>query len=108
MADAFGPAIANGSSADKQLITNSIVHQLLKSFAAAVDTTQRYPRYESQITADAKSAFLSGDQSAYAAGIVAILIGAAVVFFLFPKKDDEERLLAEHHSQTFRHTGSAK
>src|SRR5271165_6394782 len=104
-AAAFGAAIANASSADKQLITNSVVHQLLKSFAGAVDTAQRYPQYASQITAAAKSAFLSGDQSAYAAGIVAILLGAALVFFLFPKKDDEERLLAEYHSQdTLRHT----
>ena len=108
-AAAFGAAIANASSADKQLITNSVVHQLLKSFAGAADTAQRYPRYASQITAAAKSAFLSGDRSAYTAGIVAILLGAVLVFFLFPKKEDEERLLAECHSQdTLRRTGSAK
>jgi NADH:ubiquinone oxidoreductase subunit 6 (subunit J) len=107
-AAAFGAAIANAPSADKQLITNSVVRQLLKSFAGAVHTAQRYPRYANQITAAARSAFLSGDQSAYAAGIVAILLGAVVVFFLFPKKDDEERLLAEYHFQdTLRHTGSA-
>jgi len=107
-AAAFGAAIANASSADKQLITNSVVHQLLKSFAGAVDTAQHYPRYASQITAAAKSAFLSGDQSAYTAGIVAIMLGAAVVFFLFPKKDAEERLLAEYHSQdTLWRAGSA-
>ena len=46
----------------------------------------------------AKSAFLSGDQSAYFAGIVAIVLGAALVFFLFPGKDEEERLLAQYHS----------
>jgi MFS family permease len=108
-ASAFGAAIAIASSADKQRITNSVVHQLLRSFASAADTARHYPQYASQITSAAKSAFLSGDQSAYAAGIVAILLGAAVVFFLFPKKDDEERLLAEYHSQdTSRHTGSAK
>jgi len=40
-----------------------------------------------------------GDQRAYAAGIVAILLGAVLVFFMFPKKDEEERLLAEYHSE---------
>src|SRR5208283_809607 len=107
-AAAFGAAIANAPSADKRLITNSVVHQLLKSFAGAVDTAHRYPQYASQITAAAKLAFLSGDHAAYAAGIVAILLGAALVFFLFPKKDSEERLLAEYHSQDTRHTGTAK
>jgi DHA2 family multidrug resistance protein-like MFS transporter len=107
-AAAFGATIADASSANKRLITNSILHQLLKSFAGAVDTAHRYPRYAIQITAAAKSAFLSGDHAAYAAGIVAILLGAAIVFFLFPKKDDEERLLAEYHSQDIsRHTSSA-
>src|SRR5208282_2982075 len=91
---AFGTAIANASSTDKRLLTDSIIHQLLKSFAGAADIAERYPRYAGQITNAAKSAFLSGDQSAYIAGIVAILLGAALVFFLFPSKDEEERLLA--------------
>jgi len=95
---AFGAAIANASGAEKRLITDSIVRQLLKSFAGAADIAQRYPHYAGQITEAAKSAFLSGDQSAYIAGIVAILLGAALVFFLFPRKDEEERLLAQYHS----------
>ena len=95
---AFGTAIANASSADKRVITDSIVHQLLKSFAGAADIARRYPRYAGQITEAAKSSFLSGDQSAYVAGIVAILLGAALVFFLFPRKDGEERLLAQYQS----------
>jgi MFS transporter, DHA2 family, multidrug resistance protein len=108
-AAAFGAAIATASNADKRLITNSVVHQLLKSFAGAVDTAHRYPQYESQITAAAKSAFLEGDHAAYAAGIVAILLGAVLVFFLFPRKNDEQRLLAEYHFQdTSGHAGSGK
>src|SRR5208337_1632174 len=95
---AFGTAIANASSTDKRLLTDSIIHQLLKSFAGAADIAERYPRYAGQITNAAKSSFLSGDQSAYVAGIVAILLGAALVFFLFPRKDEEERLLAQCHS----------
>jgi MFS transporter, DHA2 family, multidrug resistance protein len=37
-AAAFGATIAGASSADKRLITNSVVHQLQKSFAGAVDS----------------------------------------------------------------------
>jgi MFS family permease len=40
---------------------------------------------------------LDGADWAYTAGIVAILIGAAIVFFLFPGKDEEARLLAGYH-----------
>jgi hypothetical protein len=99
-AAAFGTAIANAPSADTQFITVSVVHELQKSFAGAADTARHYPQYANQITDAAKSAFLSGDQSAYAAGIVAILLGAMLVFFLFPKKGDEERLLATYQSET--------
>ena len=95
---AFGAAIANASGSDKRLLTDSIVHQLLKSFAGAADIAVRYPRYAGEITEAAKSAFLSGDQLAYIAGILAIVLGAALVFFLFPGKDEEERLLAQYHS----------
>jgi flagellar biosynthesis/type III secretory pathway M-ring protein FliF/YscJ len=36
---------------------------------------------------------------AYVAGIVAIVLGAALVFFLFPRKPDEERLLETYHRE---------
>ena len=94
-----GTAIANAPSADKRLITDNIAHQLQRSFAGAVDIARQYPLYTSRITAAAKLGFLSGDRSAYAAGIFAILLGAAVVFVFFPRKDDEERLLAGYHSE---------
>ena len=60
---------------------------------------QRYPHYASKITAAAKSAFLAGDKWAYAAGIGAVLLGAAVVACFFPKKEQEEALLARYHAQ---------
>ena len=58
---------------------------------------QQYPQYASQITAAAKTSFLQGADWAYTAGIVAIVLGAAVVYRFFPKRDDEQRLLAEYH-----------
>jgi hypothetical protein len=96
-ASAIGAAVA--ASPNSQQVTTSVQNELQKSFASAADTAQQYPQYASQITAAAKAAFLQGDQWAYTAGIVAILVGAAIVFFLFPKRDVEERLLAEYRAE---------
>ena len=52
-----------------------------------------------QIIAAAKQSFLDGDQWAYTAGIVAILLGAALVFFLFPKAEAERELLEGYAAQ---------
>ena len=46
--------------------------QLTKSFAGAEAVAQQYPKYADQITAAAQASFLSGDQWAYTAGIVAV------------------------------------
>ena len=59
----------------------------------AENLAEQHPAYASQITAAAKTSFLHGDQWAYTAGIVAVLLGAALVFFMFPKKAEEEQLL---------------
>jgi MFS family permease len=96
-AAAFTAAIASAPNA--QQVSDSVESQLTKSFASAEATAQQYPQYTSQITAAAKASFLSGDQWAYTAGIVAIILGAVLVFFMFPKKDDEQRLLVAYHAE---------
>jgi MFS transporter, DHA2 family, multidrug resistance protein len=96
-AAAFASAIA--SAPNGQQVSDSVEAQLTKSFSSAEATAQQYPQYTSQITAAAKASFLSGDQWAYTAGIVAIILGAVLVFFMFPKKDDEQRLLAAYHAE---------
>jgi hypothetical protein len=89
-------------------ITGSVQNQLTKSFAGAVDTAAQYPQYAAQITAAAKTSFLQGDQWAYTAGIVAVLLGAVLVFFMFPKRAQEEELLARYHAEdTARREGAA-
>jgi len=105
----YAAAVAAAVVADpnKQQITSSTEAALQKSFASAASVAQRYPQYASQITAAAKASFLAGDQWAYLAGIVAILLGAVIVFFLFPKKDEERKLLAEYHAEDTGHTGVA-
>jgi DHA2 family multidrug resistance protein-like MFS transporter len=96
-ASAFSKSIA--SAPNKSKITGSIQDELEKSFSGATQVAHGYPQYASKIVAAAKSAFLAGDQWAYTAGIVAVMIGAAVVLFLFPGKDAEERLLARYHAE---------
>ena len=64
------------------------------------DTASRYPSsIQDQIIAGAKTAFLQGDQWAYTAGIVAVLLGATLVFFMFPKRAEERRLLAQYEAE---------
>ena len=78
-------------------VTSSTQAELTKSFASAADTASGYPpSIQDNIIAGAKTAFLHGDQWAYTAGLVAILLGAVLVFFSFPKKQDEEELLARY------------
>jgi len=96
-ASAVGSAIAASPQGDK--VTDGVQSELTKSFSSAVDTAQRYPEYQSQIVAAAKTSFLQGDDWAYLAGIVAILLGATLVFSLFPRKDRERALLAEYHDE---------
>ncbi|MEZ4504691.1 MAG: MFS transporter [Thermomicrobiales bacterium] len=80
-------------------VNASVETQLQKSYSSAEAVAKQYPEYSDAIIAGAQDAFLHGDQWAYAAGIIAVLIGGAIVFFMFPKKDEEEKLLAEYHAE---------
>jgi DHA2 family multidrug resistance protein-like MFS transporter len=96
-AAAFSAAIA--AAPDKQQVTDQVQSELTKSFASATETAAQYPQYSSQITAAAEQSFLKGDDWAYTAGLVAILLGAVLVFFLFPRKDREVALLAAYRAE---------
>jgi len=69
---------------------------LQKSFAGAATIAEREPQYAQQIIEAARTSFVDGANWAYTAGIVAVVLGAAVVFFAYPKKDEEERLLRRY------------
>lgn len=90
-ASAMGSAIA----ASGQDVTATTQSELQLSFASAADLAAQYPQYSEQILAAAKSSFLQGDQLAYIAGLIAVLIGAALVFFMFPKRQPEIELHAQ-------------
>jgi MFS transporter, DHA2 family, multidrug resistance protein len=96
-AAAVGAAIA--AAPNKEEITDGVASQLTKSFAGAEEIAEQNPQYASQITAAAKESFLDGADWAYTAGIVAILLGAALVFLRFPRREDEQRLLAQYHAE---------
>jgi MFS family permease len=96
-AAAIGSAIT--SSPDGSKVTEQVQGELTKSYASAVDTAARYPQYQDQIVAAAKTSFLQGDEWAYIAGIVAIVLGAVLVFFMFPKREQEVELLRRYHAE---------
>ncbi|MBV1855215.1 MFS transporter [Catellatospora tritici] len=93
---ATAAAAAIGAAPPSSAITSNVQTQLTKSFSSAATTAEQYPQYSQQIIAGAKAAFLQGDQWAYLAGIIAVLIGAALVFIFFPKAAEERRLLDEY------------
>lgn len=105
----FGALLAAGYAAaiaaqlatipDATQIPASVTGSLEMSYAGAQAVAAQYPQYASQITAAAKTAFLAGDQYAYLAGIVAVLLGAVLVFFVFPKSDRERELLQAYHEE---------
>ena len=80
-------------------ITDSTQAALTKSFDSAEAVAQQHPQYSDAIIAGARTAFLQGDDWAYFAGVVSILLGAALVYFVFPRHDDEKRLLASYRAE---------
>ena len=103
-ATAFAKQIAASPNASS--VSTSVESQLTKSFSSAANTATQYPQYAKQITNAAKTSFVDGANWAYTAGIVAILLGAALVFFMFPKREGEVELLAEYHDEDTRVTPS--
>src|SRR3954468_13179706 len=79
--------------------STSVQSELTKSFSSAANTAAQYPQYSKQIIAAAQTSFIDGADWAYVAGLVAIVLGAALVFLLFPKHDRELELLASYHTE---------
>jgi MFS transporter, DHA2 family, multidrug resistance protein len=103
-AAAAGAAVA----ASGKNVNDTVQTELTKSFSSAADTAQRYPAsVQDQIIAAAKTSFLHGDQWAYTAGIVAVLLGAVLVYFMFPRRDEEKRLLASYQAEDEEDSGAA-
>jgi DHA2 family multidrug resistance protein-like MFS transporter len=97
----YAAAVASqiASAPNAAEITSSVQAELQLSYAGAESVAAQYPQYADAITAGAKTAFLAGDQWAYLAGIIAVLIGAVLVFLRFPQHAEERDLLAEYHRE---------
>ena len=86
-------------SASGQDVTASTQSQLQLSYASAADLAAANPQYSTQIVTAAKQSFLDGDQTAYLAGLGAVIIGMGLTYFIFPKKDEEAKLHAKFHAE---------
>jgi MFS transporter, DHA2 family, multidrug resistance protein len=96
-ATAYSELIAGTPGAAQ--ITDGVQNELTKSFSSAANTAEQHPQYSDQIIQAAKSSFVDGQDWAYVAGIVAILLGAALVFFWFPRHDREMELLDRYRNE---------
>ena len=104
----FGALLAAGyaasitaslTAAGETSIPPNVSNELEMSYAGAQAVAGEYPQYATEITAAAREAFLAGDQSAYLAGIIAVLVGGALVFLVFPKADKERELVEGYHRE---------
>jgi MFS family permease len=92
----YASAMAGQSVSDE--VSSSTESQLQLSFASAENIAAHYPEDADAIIAAAKSSFLDGDQWAYGAGLVSVLVGAVLVFFVFPRREREDELRASYHA----------
>ena len=95
----YAASVTSQIAASDKSVTDSTQAALTKSFASAEAVAEQHPQYANAIVTGAKQAFLDGDDWAYTAGVVAILLGAALVYFMFPKHEEEKQLLASYHAQ---------
>ena len=95
----YASAMSAAITSSGQDVIDSTQAQLTKSFDGAEAIAAQHPQDADAIIAAAQTAFLDGDDWAYTAGLVFVLLGAVLVFFMFPKHDEEERLLASYHAE---------
>jgi hypothetical protein len=101
MQSIFGALLTSGyASAASSLVPSSVNSNvqsaLTKSFSSAANTAAQYPQYANQIIAGARQSFLDGADHAYLAGVIAVVLGAALVAWRFPRHDKELELLASY------------
>jgi MFS transporter, DHA2 family, multidrug resistance protein len=95
-ASAIASSIASAPASVSSQISSSVQAQLQKSFDGAISIAKQYPEYADAIVKAARQSFLDGADWAYATGILAMLIGAALVLVLYPRKEQEHALLRRY------------
>lgn len=99
-AASLGRQIANAPANVQAQITADMKDALTKSFGSAVDLASKYPEYKTAVIQAARESFLAGANWAYASGIFAAILGAALVWFFFPKRDRERDMYREFGSES--------
>ena len=95
----YASAVSAQIAASDKSVTSSTQAEFTKSFSSAEEVAKQHPQYSDAIIAGAKQAFLQGDDWAYTAGVVSIVLGAVLVYFMFPKHEEEKQLLASYYAQ---------
>jgi MFS transporter, DHA2 family, multidrug resistance protein len=101
----YASAVSNliADSPDASSISDSTQAALTKSFSSAENLASSAPPQTAQaIIAGAREAFIDGQNWAYTAGLIAIVLGAVLVFFMFPRHEQEEELLASYQEEDVR------
>ncbi len=93
-AASFASRIASSPNANQ--VSDDVQSELTKSFSSAAQTAEQYPKYTDQIIEAAKQSFLKGDDLAFLAGAVAIVLGAVVIYLFFPNRQEEDELLTSY------------
>jgi MFS family permease len=94
----YATAMTTAIGSSGHSVTTATQEELTKSFSSAADTAQQYPASTaSAITHAARQSFVDGQKWAYFAGVVAVLLGAALVYFFFPKRRAEIELVDGYH-----------
>lgn len=95
----YATSIAQQAAASHQHIPSSVIDEIQRSFAGAQAIAQRYPQHTAQIVAAAKDSFMQGSHWAYAAGLLAIGLGAVVVLVFFPNHANESKDLTAYTAE---------
>lgn len=103
-AASFTKLIAASPAADK--VSDDVQSELTKSFSSASQTAQQYPQYTDQIIEAARQSFLKGDEIAFTAGAIAIILGAIVIRTFYPSHAREIELLDEYAREDETPTGT--
>ncbi len=93
-ASAFAAQISSSAAADQ--VSQATQSALTQSYSSAAALAERYPEYQAQIIGAAQQSFVDGANWAYAAGAIAVVLGAILVALAYPRFSGEKQRIAEY------------
>ena len=96
-ASAFATQIDASPAAGQ--VSQSTENALLQSYSSAATLAERYPEYQQQIIDAARTSFIDGANWAYAAGAIAVVLGAILVALRYPGHAGELTTVADYQRQ---------